>query len=87
MHKPGELMIARDKVSLDAPHCVAKQNLGHFRRLGAPQMLIIGASHVSRLESFCFKKSTPERFVKPFEETHYISVGGTTWEDCLQHFR
>ncbi len=50
-------------------------------------MLIIGASHVARLEAFCTKKSTPERFVKPFEESHYISVGGTTWEDCLQHFR
>ena len=66
---------------------VAKDGLKHFKSLGAPPMLIIGASHVSHLENYVTNKHTPARFSKPFENTFFLSVGGTTWEECLPHFR
>ena len=50
-------------------------------------MLLIGASHVGHFGSYISKASTPERFSNPFENTFFLSMGGTTWEECLQNFQ
>lgn len=86
-HLPRELEMAAKRVALDNPQCVAKDGLKHFIELGSPPMLFIGASHVSRLEEYVTRKHTPDRYKKPFENSFFISVGGTTWEECLPHFR
>ena len=85
-HLPGELELARQRVALANLQCVVKDAVKHFDVIGSPPMLFVGASHVSRLEEYVTNKNTPRSYCKPFENSFFIYVGGTNWEECLQHF-
>ena len=55
--------------------------------VGRPPMLIIGASHVTHLESYINNSNTPLKYRDPFKNTFFLGVGGTKWETCLRHFQ
>ena len=86
---PGELQAAREKACIPNHLCSvhASNKVMMREEIGRPQMLFIGASHVTHLESFVKNKNTPLKYSYLFRNTFFLGVGGTKWETCLRHFQ
>ena len=87
-YKPGELEAARTRVKFKNCHCHAYNVTKKMEspEIGAPSMLIIGASHVTHYKEFVQDPRIEEKCKTLFKNCFFLGVGGTDWESYLDHF-
>ena len=83
LRTPDDYKITWQRVALpngNNPYEVMKNEI---MQTGPPNVLFIGASHISRLEKFSKSRATPYKYQHLLSKSMFMGIGGTKWH-CLR---
>ena len=86
-YKRGELAAAAERAHYIKGVCMLYEYRHLLREQGPPSILFVGESHVSRLKIYSKKQSTPSHVRRALGNSHFVAVGGTGWDNCLDSFK